>query len=193
MKLVHGRSATWYFVKSLVILAVIGVTLLHVSFKQSLKASSSVASSISTTSLHSLMMSSGSSVSSSFVSRNNATRNLYVMMENAEMPLGDSDDGDDDGNTKICHKVARYRNNKCEYVKTNCNSPLAGGLINYLRIRYCTFSTVPFFFFVFAVSVIVLLNCSFINTRLILDDSLCGFCFYSTCYQIRLRPISALR
>ena len=74
----------------------------------------------------------------------------------SENVVGDSGDGDDedDGNSKICHKVARFRESKCEFVKKNCPEPLAGGLINYLRIRYCGFEKVPFLFFVCGVCVV---------------------------------------
>jgi hypothetical protein len=166
MKLVHKHNAQWYAIKSLVILVVLGVTVLHIQFKantrelsQSQSSSSSgvattlQASSFSTSILASLLNKEVTTVASqSSSSLNNYTSNYFVSSSsNQEEPLGD--DGDDDGNTKICHKVARYRNNKCQYVKDNCKSPLAGGLINYLRIRYCGFERVPFFFFVFAVCI----------------------------------------
>ncbi len=63
----------------------------------------------------------------------------------------DDDGGDDDGNSKICHKVARFKLSKCQFVQKNCPEPLAGGLINYLQIRYCSFAKIPVLFFILSV------------------------------------------
>eukprot|EP00818_Percolomonas_sp_WS_P003485 CAMPEP_0117443628 /NCGR_PEP_ID=MMETSP0759-20121206/4796_1 /TAXON_ID=63605 /ORGANISM="Percolomonas cosmopolitus, Strain WS" /LENGTH=831 /DNA_ID=CAMNT_0005235615 /DNA_START=130 /DNA_END=2622 /DNA_ORIENTATION=- len=76
---------------------------------------------------------------------------------NEDIRVGDDDDDDgDDGNTAICHRLPLYPYDKCQYAKDNCMSPLAGGILNYLQIRYCTLTWWPIFYVLMAVWLFVL-------------------------------------
>lgn len=234
------RTPTWYLVKSLVILTIIGVTFVYLNAKQNyfqqkqqhsrrllkpqqqqqqrltaeqqLRATTTTttisSSSSSATVIKSLFGFSSSEMSSSlqnFTSTGEEGSSM-VIMNTRDMDGNDGDDdndgGDEDGNSKICHKVARYRNSKCEFVKTNCKSPLGGGLINYLKVKYCGFEKVQFMFFVFAVSKIYISSCVMPLMSIVLvakihyhDDDVFrffGFCYYFTCCQILQRHTFAL-
>ena len=93
-------------------------------------------------------------------------------------------DGDDDGNTKICHKISNYELDQCEYVKENCPNPMGGGMINYLNIRYCGLKNASWLFFVLSIVWILILFYMLSNTAEV------NFCPALTeiCRILRLSP-----
>ncbi|KAG2382510.1 hypothetical protein C9374_005090 [Naegleria lovaniensis] len=92
--------------------------------------------------------------------------------------------GDDDGNTKICHKIANYELDQCEFVQENCPNPMGGGMINYLNIRYCGLKNVSWLFFVLSICWILVLFFMLSNTAEV------NFCPALTeiCRILRLSP-----
>lgn len=51
----------------------------------------------------------------------------------------------------VCLKLQKYEGDKCEFVKKFCQNPLAGGYINYLHLRYCTFKDLTVIYFILIV------------------------------------------
>jgi sodium/potassium/calcium exchanger 6 len=67
------------------------------------------------------------------------------------------DDTDDDGNSKLCHKVSRYRGDQCQFVLANCPQPMGGSYLNYMVIRYCWLRNVPAIFFILGIFWVIML------------------------------------
>jgi sodium/potassium/calcium exchanger 6 len=140
------RSLVWYCVKSMVVLLVIVVTMVYLSNPKT-----------------------RNSYQTSFTQKNDNDPMGYTILDEKQLLHGNltlntvqqkppfKPEVDDDGNALICHRIAYYRLSKCEFAKKYCPYPLSGGLINYLKVRYCFFERAPPVFFVLAAGWVLIL------------------------------------
>lgn len=49
-------------------------------------------------------------------------------------------------NSDLCNLVARYRDDQCSFVMSECPVGFAGSVLNYLYLRYCSLGIFFFFF-----------------------------------------------